>query len=83
MLYETCPHNDRLAHITVGNIVMTAPLLVAPVAAGMFANRCGIRPLFAVSLVISAVAAAWFIVFFREPRHMLNGRVPGPVIGNQ
>jgi|GEM_PF-723555 len=74
MLYETCPHDDRLAHITVGNIVMTIPLLVAPVIAGFFANRCGIRPLFAISLLISAVAAVWFIVFFREPRRMGSGR---------
>lgn len=71
MLYETCPHEDRLAHITVGNLVMTLPLLVAPVVAGAIANKYGIALLFFLSLVISIVGAIWFILFVRDPRKIV------------
>jgi len=68
MLLETCPHDDRLAHITVGNTVMTVPLLAAPLLAGYLANQWGLRPMFLLSLAVSALAAIWFIACVKEPR---------------
>jgi len=71
MLYETCPHKDRLAHITVGNIVMTIPLLMAPVIAGVIAEKLGLQALFLLSLTISISGALWFVLFVREPRKLI------------
>ena len=77
MLYETCPHEDRLAHITVGNIVMTPPTLIAPLIAGMLASKYGLNLLFFLSLIISIIGAIWFILFVHEPRK-LSSNFPSP-----
>ena len=68
MLFETCPHDHRQAHITAANLVLSLPLLLAPVAAGVFAQRFGPRALFGACLVFSAAATAWFALAVREPR---------------
>lgn len=68
MLFETCPHDHRLAHITVANLVSAIPLMVAPLLAGALAHRAGLPALFAASLAISVVAAAWTILRVRDPR---------------
>ena len=78
MVYETCPHDSRIAHITVGNLVMGAMSVVCPILAGMAAQRWGLRPLFAGCLLLSAGALAWFALFVREPRQLGRRVVGGP-----
>ncbi|MDA0576920.1 MAG: MFS transporter [Verrucomicrobia bacterium] len=68
MLFETCPHDARLAHITVGNLVTAIPMLVAPLLAGALAHSHGLPVLFVTSMLISLVAAAWVMRRVREPR---------------
>jgi MFS family permease len=70
MLFETCPHDHRLAHITVGNLVMSAPLIAAPLLAGVLAAQLGLAALFRVCLAISLAAAAWILLRVREPRDL-------------
>ncbi|MCK6470151.1 MAG: MFS transporter [Planctomycetes bacterium] len=70
MLLETCPHDHRLSHITVGNLVLSVPLLSAPIAAGFAAEAYGLRPVFAGCAVVSAAALLWILFFVRDPRHM-------------
>jgi len=74
MLFETCPHDHRMAHITVGNLVMAAPLIIAPIAAGALVEVAGLRVLFWVCLGLSAVAVAWFATRVKEPRQLLMER---------
>ncbi|MCE9615221.1 MAG: MFS transporter [Lentisphaerae bacterium] len=71
MLFETCPHDHRLAHITVGNLVMAGPLLTAPLLAGWLAEAQGLRMLFGASLAVSVLATVWLIRFVRDPREEL------------
>lgn len=68
MLFETCPHDHRIAHITVGNLVMAGPLMVTPLLAGWLAEAQGLRVLFFASLALSVLAAAWVLFVVRDPR---------------
>ena len=68
LLCETCPHDNRKAHLTVGNLAMLPVALVAPILAGMLYDFYGVRALMWVSLVISAAAALWFLFRLKEPR---------------
>jgi len=71
MLFETCPHDHRLAHITVGNIIIGTGTIIAPALAGFIADYFGLRPLLVISLILTAAALAWFVLRVKEPRHVL------------
>jgi len=76
LLFETCPHDNRMAHITVGNLVMTPALIVAPLIAGWVARAWGLPTLFLASLLISVAALLWFGLRVREPRQLLVDGLP-------
>ncbi|MBI4026148.1 MAG: MFS transporter [Verrucomicrobia bacterium] len=71
-LMETCPHDNRFAHITVGNFVIGLVGMAAPVLGGMAAARWGVRTLFLICLVFSLIALVWHAFFVREPRRDLS-----------
>jgi len=81
MLYETCPHDSRIAHITVGNLVMGTTSILCPLLAGVAAARYGTRSLFGICLVLSAGALLWFALRVREPRQVTER--PAPVDVNR
>jgi MFS family permease len=68
LLFETCPHDHRAAHITAGNLVLGVGTAVAPVVAGFAAATWGMRTVFAGCLVLSVLALGWFVVRLHEPR---------------
>jgi MFS family permease len=68
MLFETCPHENRMAHITVGNMVISGAWIAAPLLAGQAAESFGVRSVFAVCLGVSAVAFLWFLRRVKDPR---------------
>lgn len=70
MLLETCPHDHRLSHITLGNLVLSVPLLAAPLTAGFVAEAYGLRPVFGGCAVVSVAALLWILFFVRDPRHV-------------
>jgi MFS family permease len=70
LLYETCPHDGRFAHITLGNFILSFAAIGAPLAAGLAAGRWGLRPLFVVSLGLCVAALAWFLVRVKDPRSL-------------
>ena len=72
MLYETCPHDSRIAHITVGNLVIGVASILCPLLAGAAAARYGTRSLFGVCLVLSIAALLWFAFRVREPRQLME-----------
>ena len=70
MLFETCPHNHRHAHITIGSFAVGTGTIIAPLLAGSVADRFGLRVLFLISLVLSAAALGWFVLRVKEPRSL-------------
>ena len=68
LLFETCPHDNRVAHITIGNIVLGMGTAVIPLLAGWLAQQWGVRATFGACLVFSLAAFVWFVVRVREPR---------------
>jgi len=74
MLYETCPHDSRVAHITVGNFVMGVVTIIAPLLSGVAAARWGMHTLFAICLVLSVCALLWLVFRVREPREVAEER---------
>jgi MFS family permease len=72
MLFETCPHDNRLAHITVGSLMMSAGSIGFPLLSGFFAATWGLQRLFIVSLIVSLAAMLWFLVRLKEPRNILK-----------
>ena len=70
MLYETCPHDSRIAHITVANLLMGVTMIVCPLAGGVAAARWGLPTLFAICLAVSACAFLWLLFRLREPREL-------------
>lgn len=70
MLLETCPHDHRVAHITVGNLVLSIPLVLSPFLAGLAAEHFGIRPVFMTCLAFSLLAFVWGLLKVKEPRYV-------------
>jgi MFS family permease len=68
ILYETCPHDHRLSHITLGNMVLAAPLMLGGLLGGQVAERLGLYPMFGMCLVLSLGGAAWLTLLVSEPR---------------
>jgi len=77
MIYETCPHDNRIAHITLSNLVLGPFLAAVPLAAGYLVSEIGRVNMFAVSLVPSIAATLWFAFTVSEPRQIVVGRGGG------
>ncbi len=68
ILFETCPHEDRLAHITGANLIVSASLVLFPLAAGLIAENFGLQRLFLISLLFCVAAFSYLALMFRDPR---------------
>lgn len=68
MMFETCPHHDRTAHLTLGSLVMSGSTVFCPLLAGVIAEQWGLRSLFALSAAITVLALAWLALRVRDPR---------------
>ncbi len=67
VLFETCPHDNRFAHITVGNFIIGMVGMVAPILAGMIAARWNVQTLFTICLGFSVITLFWHFLFVRKP----------------
>ncbi|HCE46097.1 MAG TPA: hypothetical protein DET40_21340 [Lentisphaeria bacterium] len=70
MLLESCPHEFRIAHLTVGNLIMSIPLIPAPFVAGLLAESFGLRTIFIICLMFSTASFAWCVFLVKEPRYL-------------
>jgi len=68
MIFETCPHGHRMAHISVGNLLIGTPMAFAAILAGLLAERSSLSVVFALCLGLSLAALIWCLVRVREPR---------------
>jgi MFS family permease len=72
MIFETCPHDDRLSHITIANLALSAGV-VFPLLAGVVVHSLGLRALLVASLAVSAAALLWYLLKVRDPRRAVPG----------
>ena len=70
LIIESCPHDNRIAHISVANLIIGAPLAVVPILAGRLADAWGLRVLFGACLAVSVIAFAWLLLRVRDPRRL-------------
>lgn len=68
ILYESCPHDHRLSHITLGNMVLALPMMLGGILAGQVAQGLGLKPMFGMCLVLSLGSAVWLTLLVRDPR---------------
>ena len=78
MIFDTCPHGHRMAHISVGNLIVGAPMAFAAVLAGLIAERSSLDTVFRICLVLSATAFAWCLLKVKEPRTLKLKREVSP-----
>lgn len=74
MLFETCPHDSRVAHITLSNIVLGPVLWLVPVATGWMIGHVGMRTGIGLTLIPTLLGIAWLALVVREPRDIALGR---------
>jgi MFS family permease len=70
LVMEMCPpeNTNRVAHISIANLVIGIPAAVSPILSGWIAGRWSEPALFAICLGLSLVALAWLLLRFKEPR---------------
>lgn len=72
LVIEMCPSENRVAHISMANLIIGFPSALAPLFAGAIASQWGIPTLFMICSIISCLAVIWFSLFFKEPRSLYN-----------
>jgi len=69
MLFETCPHESRVAHITLSTIVLQPFFFLVPMATGWMMDNLPNRTAgIGIMLVPSLLGAAWLAWVVQEPR---------------
>jgi MFS family permease len=71
MMFETCPHDQRIAHLTVGALVLGTFTSLLPLIAGLAAQAWDLHSVFAGALALSAIAFLWLLLRVKEPRVLL------------
>jgi len=79
MIYETCPHDNRVAHITLSNVILGPFVAAVPLATGYLVSHVGTAKGFAASMVPTGLGILWIIFAVRDPRHVELGRGGGRV----
>lgn len=68
ILLELAPEAERPTYIGLANTTLAPATFVAPLAAGVLADRLGFAPVFALAAALSAVALALLVARVRDPR---------------
>lgn len=67
---ETCPHNTRVAHLNLTNLLVAVPMVAGPLVSGALAAWFGTRATFAFCATMSLLALALLAARFQEPRRL-------------
>ncbi len=75
MLFETCPHDSRLAHITLSNMLLGPFVFLVPLATGWLMNFVPARSVgIALTALPTGVGILWLLLVVKDPREIeLNG----------
>jgi len=71
MIFETCPHDNRIAHITLSNLVLSPLLVLVPLGTGWLVDHIGMTLGIGVCLVPSIVGTLWMAFMVRDPRQVV------------
>jgi len=70
MIYETCSHDSRVAHITLSNLVLSPFVASVPLLTGWLVQHLGRINGILLCLVPTCLGALWLLVAVREPRQV-------------
>jgi MFS family permease len=76
VLFETCPHGHRIAHIALSNAIIGPFVLLSPLALGWAIGYLGTGRGMMITLIPTALALLWLIFRVREPRSLPPIRFP-------
>jgi len=70
MLFETCPHDSRVAHVTLSNMVLSPCVLMVPLATGwvMGMASVGTRGGLGLAIIPTVLGVLWLVFVVKEPR---------------
>ncbi len=68
MIYETCPHDNRAVHITLGNVATCPFLILAPLVTGVLVVHLGMVAGMAVCLIPTGLGVMWTLFRVKDPR---------------
>ena len=68
LLFETCPHDCRTAHITVSNMVLAPFTAIIPIMTGRAIDIWSFNKTATFCLVPTVIALFWILIIVREPR---------------
>jgi MFS family permease len=68
MLFETCPHDSRVAHITLSNMVLGPVLALVPMGTGWLVEAVSVRTGIGLTLIPTLLGVIWLAFAVREPR---------------
>jgi MFS family permease len=79
MLFETCPHDSRVVHVTVGNMVLAPFVLLVPLGTGwVMEHLVGARTGIGLALIPTLAGIAWLAAVVKEPRTVELGAEEAP-----
>ncbi len=73
-IYETCPHDNRIAHLTLSNLVLSPVVLLLPLGIGAIISLTNISWGLAICLGISVAGMFYLLFFVHEPRLIVIGQ---------
>jgi len=70
MLFETCPHDNRVAHVTLSNTVLSPFVLLVPLATGwlMESPAVGTQGGIGLAILPTVLGILWLALVVKEPR---------------
>jgi MFS family permease len=74
MLFETCPHDSRVAHLTLSNLVLMPFAFLIPLGTGVLVEAVGYRAGIGLTLIPTVLGTLWLLAAVREPRTVELGR---------
>ena len=68
MIFETCPHDNRVAHITLSNVVLSPFMAAIPLATAYLVSHIGTLGAFAACTVPTMLGTLWLTLLVSDPR---------------
>ena len=80
MLFETCPHDSRVAHLTLSNLLLMPFAFFIPILTGVLVHMLGYRTGLGLTLVPTVAGTVWLLLVVKEPRtvELLRNEGSGP-----